>query len=114
MKNLFLILLFALFSYGVSAQTKDTTSNKNFNPKSENTGRVEIKISDLNKTITDYIATNYKDYKIEKAMRIEGAEKNNYKYKVTISNGEGRKAITFNNTFEFIKEYIPKNSPKQK
>jgi hypothetical protein len=88
------ILVFGLNAY-VSAQSKTV-----------------VKISDLQKSITDQIAKDYTGYTIKNAYKID---KNKVvTYDVNVIKGKETLCLAFNNSGKFLKVIEPKNKTNNK
>jgi hypothetical protein len=107
MKKVILLsfILFCFFSaYSQGQPAKQTGSKSKFST-------VDIKTAELNKTISNYIKEEYKDYSIQTSSKLL---KNGvvFKYKIEVVNGEDKKTLMFTKDYKFIEELEPKaNKP---
>ena len=69
--------------------------------------KTEIKVTELQKVITDYIVRNYSGYTIEKAFRIE--RNGITAYRVAVKNDKSNLILVFDKDGKFLKEKEPQN-----
>ena len=106
MKKFFLLPLFMLSALFTNAQNQPVQNN--------NKGqvvKVGIEVENLNLALTTYIETNYKEYKIEKAMSFQ-TDGVATKYKITIKKNDELRVVFFDKDYKFLNEVDPKNNKK--
>ena len=111
MKKIFLLAFMGLFVSFASAQSAQSKEKQVDN---KDQGRkIEIKIADLDKAITDYVTINYSSYKIIKAVKKENEGK--MVTKVVITNDREVFKLMFADDNKFLKaEKVETNQQSDK
>lgn len=95
MKRVFVTLLVAIFATVAFAQN-----------------RTDLKPTDLSKKITDYVATTYKDFTIEKAYKLE--KEGVITYSVIVIKGTERHKANFDKDGNYLKPPVMVGKPVEK
>ena len=103
MKKVLFVLVLIMAVLVVNAQTKTTVTNAK-------STRTTVKVSDLQKAITDNIAKNYVGFTIKEATSV--TSKNAITYDVVIVKGTTTETLVYDKNGRFVKK-IPKTAKKK-
>ena len=103
MKKVLFVLVLIMAVLVVNAQTKTTVTNAK-------STRTTVKVSDLQKAITDNITKNYVGFTIKEATSV--TSKNAVTYDVVIVKGTTTETLVYDKNGRFVKK-IPKTAKKK-
>jgi hypothetical protein len=103
MKKALSVLVLFLAVLVVSAQTTTTTSNSK-------SSKVSVKVSELQKSITDNIAKDFPGFTIKEAFSV--TKSNDVTYEVAVVNGTTAETLVYDKEGKFVKILAPLPAPK--